>query len=220
MNVGFVDPEPFDEAADVRQRRLADADDADLLASRPDATLQRPGSSLASAAAVIQPAVPPPRTTTRVCVSANIPLPGGISMQRLLCASYRSFRHSRIFISETEACDLAVADSSQLPHFVNLGSQPQLLARPNVHYPAPDWAKARKCGLVSVTSTRGEHLMAFYRTCGIRPLPAAALLRCRSFALWPFAPIAAGDRCHDATRQQASATAPAVSWPTLDQPRE
>src|SRR5690606_38115855 len=29
---GLVDPEPFDEAADVRQRRLADADDADVLA--------------------------------------------------------------------------------------------------------------------------------------------------------------------------------------------
>jgi hypothetical protein len=29
---GLVDPEPLDEAADVRQRRLADADDADVLA--------------------------------------------------------------------------------------------------------------------------------------------------------------------------------------------
>ena len=61
--LGFVDPEPLVEAADVRQRRFADADDSDRFGfDQVDVAPRR--EQLCKAAAVIQPAVPPPTITT------------------------------------------------------------------------------------------------------------------------------------------------------------
>ncbi len=79
LNVAWVAPHEFAlidlehliELLDVRQRRLADTDDADLVGfDQDDAVIVGRGSRRASAAAVIQPAVPPPRMTTRNLFSA------------------------------------------------------------------------------------------------------------------------------------------------------
>ena len=73
---GFVQSQRLGvEGADVRHRRLAHADDADLLRfHQPHRAICLPGC-FASAAAAIQPAEPPPTTTTVLIAPSPIDSP-------------------------------------------------------------------------------------------------------------------------------------------------